>query len=294
MSAHPAVSEFDGEGQGRGRDGLHVERRALARSPLCDAASPSARQFYTRVMKALDAASVEYLVGGTYAFTPYTGIARSTKDFDIFVRPDDISTALGVLENADMRVDMTFPHWLAKVFHRRNFVDIIFNSGNGVTPVDEQWFTNSSNATVLGVEVRLAPPEEMLWSKAFVMERERYDGADIMHILRSRAERLDWDRLLVRFGERWRVLLFNLILFGFVYPAERARIPARVMRLLTARLDAELDSDSSIGRVCQGTLVSREQYLPDTQDWGYADGRQIPFGNMTSEQLIAWTASIGR
>jgi hypothetical protein len=87
--------------------------------------------------------------------------------------------------------------------------------------------------------------------------------------------------------------LINLVLFGFVYPAERARIPARVMRILTERLRAELDTDASTGRVCQGPLISREQYLPDTAGWGYADARQFPIGNMTAEQVRDWTAAIG-
>jgi hypothetical protein len=257
-------------------------------------ASPSAQAFYRRVMRTLEAAGIGFLVGGTYAFTPYTGITRSTKDFDLFVRRDDGPAALSVLEESGLKVEMTFPHWLGKVFHRKHFVDIIFNSGNAVTPVDELWFAHAPAGIVLGMDVKLAPAEEMLWSKAFVMERERYDGADVMHILRSRAERLDWDRLLIRFGDRWRVLLCNLTLFGFVYPAERARIPARVMRILIERLKSELDSDSTEGRICRGTLISREQYLPDTQQWGYLDGRVLPAGNMTAEQVSDWTAAIGR
>ena len=84
------------------------------------------------------------------------------------------------------------------------------------------------------------------------------------------------------------------MLFGFVYPAERARIPARVMRNLTEKLQGELDRDAQVGRVCQGTLISREQYLPDTTRWGYADARQQPVGNMTPEQVRAWTEAIGR
>lgn len=51
-------------------------------------------------------------------------------------------------------------------------------------------------------------------------------------------------------------------------------------------------------RLCQGTTVSRQQYLSDTTEWGYTewgytDGRLRPFGNMTAEQVAAWTAAIG-
>ena len=75
----------------------------------------------------------------------------------------------------------------------------------------------------------------MIWQKALIMERERFDGADVAHVLRARADRLDWDRLLDRFAEHWPVLLSHLILFGYIYPEERAKIPARVMRTLLRR-----------------------------------------------------------
>jgi hypothetical protein len=45
----------------------------------------------------------------------------------------------------------------------------------------------------------------MIWSKAFVMERERFDGADVAHLLRSMGPRLDWDRILRRFDRYWEV-----------------------------------------------------------------------------------------
>ena len=278
----------------RSDDAGSDERRQRPRRPRReDLASPAAQAFYRRVMDTLRANGVEFLVGGAYAFTPYTGIDRSTKDFDLFVHADEIESVLRILEGAGFRTELTFPHWLAKVFYKKDFVDLIFNSGNGVTPVDEGWFEHAPSGEVLGLPVKLAPAEEMLWSKAFVQERERYDGADVIHIIRSRAERLDWDRIVRRFGEQWRVLLQALVIFGFVYPSERARIPARVMTTLLDRLRGELDANADAGRLCQGTMISRQQYLPDTLEWGYADGRLVPNGNMTIRQIEEWTAAIG-
>jgi hypothetical protein len=244
-------------------------------------------------METLRDADVPFLVGGAYAFTPFTGIPRSTKDFDVFVGKADILRALDVLDDAGFRTELTFPHWLGKAYQGKEFVDLIFSSGNGVAPVDMGWFDHAPHGTVLGVDVRLAPAEEMLWSKAFVMERERFDGGDVIHLLRARAEKLDWPRVLERFGPYWRVLLAHLTLFGFVYPGERTRIPAWVMRELAERLATELEHDDPVGRLCQGTIVSRQQYLPDVLEWGYTDGRLTPRGNMTAEQIAEWTAAIG-
>jgi hypothetical protein len=46
--------------------------------------------------------------------------------------------------------------------------------------------------------------------------------------------------------------------------------------------------------VCQGTLLSRAQYLPDVTQWGYADGRVAPYGRMTSKDVEEWTRAIDK
>jgi hypothetical protein len=140
--------------------------------------------------------------------------------------------------------------------------------------------------------VRLCPPEETIWSKAFVMERERYDGADISHLLRACGLRLDWARLLRRFGPHWRLLLSQLVLFGFIYPSEHTQVPAPVLEELLRRLQKEMRSSPPAERVCQGALVSRAQYLVDIESWGYQDPRLAPQGNMTEEDVAHWTAAI--
>ncbi len=129
----------------------------------------------------------------------------------------------------------------------------------------------------------------------FPDERERYDGADIAHMLRSRAKELDWDRLLRRFGSRWRVLLTHLIMFGFIYPGQRNDVPASVMLELTGRLERESQTDANGGSdVCHGTIISREQYLVDVHEWGYKDARLEPDVNMTQADIEHWTNAIQR
>jgi hypothetical protein len=161
-----------------------------------------------------------------------------------------------------------------------------------VAEVDDQWFAHAVDEEVLGAQVKLSPAEEMIWSKAMIMERERYDGADVAHLFRHCSGLLDWNRLVTRFGTHWRVLLSHLVLFGFIYPGERALIPSAVMKDLLSRLSSELEVPTRDSKVCQGTLLSRGQYLVDVDEWGYEDARQRPRGNMTAEQLAVWTAAI--
>ena len=252
---------------------------------------PASRDFYRRVMARLQVEGIPFLVGGAYAFERYTGIARHTKDFDLFLHPRDVDRAQAVLTADGYATDVPFPHWLAKVQCGEDVVDLIYSSGNGVALVDDDWFRHGVDETVLDVPVRLIPAEEMIWSKAFIMERERYDGGDVAHILRACADTLDWPRLLRRFDGNWRVLFQHLVIFGFVYPCERARVPAAVMRELAGRLDRELTRPAP-GRMCQGTLISRAQYLVDVEHWGYSDPRLAPHGNITSAERERWTAGI--
>jgi hypothetical protein len=170
-------------------------------------------------------------------------------------------------------------------------VDVIFSSGNGLCRVDEGWFEHAVAATVLDSPVRLCPAEEMIWQKSYIMERERFDGADVLHLLRARGPALDWDRLLARFGPHWRVLLSHLVLFGFVYPAEQAAVPASVLRALTEHLSEGAPPAAAPGPLCRGTLLSRTQYLADTEYWGYQDARLRPWGGMSEEEVNRWTAA---
>lgn len=250
-----------------------------------DALPPETRDFYRRAVRVLNTARVPFLVGGAYALGQRTGIVRHTKDFDLFLRREDCPRALEVLGEAGYTGEVTFEHWLAKVHNGDDFVDMIFGSGNGVANVDDLWFEHAESAEVFGEPVLLCPVEETIWSKGYICERERFDGADINHLLLCCGGTLDWDRLIKRFGPHWRVLLAHLVLFGFAYPGEHEAIPARVMEQLSARL-REKEPDE---RVCRGTLLSRVQYEIDLNEWGYRDGRLDPVCEMTEEEARVWT-----
>ncbi|MGV3572713.1 MAG: nucleotidyltransferase [Ramlibacter sp.] len=260
---------------------------------LEDEVAPDTAAFYRRALQALADAGIDFLVGGAFAHACFTGIRRSTKDLDLFIRREDYDRVRVIAEAAGWRSELSYPHWLAKIYAGDDFIDLIFNSGNGLTPVDDRWFVGNAEAVVLGVPVRVVNLEDGLLSKAFIMERERYDGADIAHLLQANAEQLDWKGLVERFGPHWRVLLAHLTLFGFVYPGERHRIPAWVMDKLVSRLGAETRQPPPVDpHICAGTLLSREQYLHDVERLGYVDGRLTTVSTMTPDDVAVWTEAI--
>lgn len=252
---------------------------------------PRIQAFYRKVMTTLHDNELPFLVAGAYALRHHTGISRQTKDLDLFVKRDDIARVLQALEAAGMKTELPYSHWLGKVYDGDEFIDIIFSSGNGIATVDDEFFTHAPRGTCFDVPIRWCPVEEMVWSKAFVMERERFDGADVAHLIHASGASLDWQRLLERFGAQWRILLAHVVLFGFIYPNERERVPAWVVEELSERLRRETSGAKEDRPVCGGTLLSRQQFLVDICERGYRDAR-VTTGVMTETEVDDWTAAI--
>jgi hypothetical protein len=253
---------------------------------------PEARKFYVHALTTLEENHLDFLVGGAYAFARYTGIERHTKDFDIFIRRADWDRACDILAKVGYKTELTFPHWIGKAYHDDDFIDLIFSAGNAVAQVDDTWFEHAVKEKVLDLDVRLIPPEEMLWSKGLIMERERFDGADVAHVIHAMGPKLNWRHLIDRYSKHWRVLLAHVTLFGYIYPSDRSKIPTWVVEELTTRLAKETTQPDPKEKICYGTVISRQQYLKDVTDWGYKDARLEPVGNMTADEIRHWTAGI--
>jgi len=250
-------------------------------------------RLHRRSVVALQDTDIPFLIGGAYVVEVYAGVSRQTKDFDLYLRPQHVDLALDALKRAGYKTKKTFPHWLAKASRGRDHVDMIFRAGNGLCEVDDSWFERAHGHEFLGLSVKLCAPEEMIWMKAYIMERERFDGADIAHILQSCAEKLDWAHLVRRFGPDWPVLLSHLVLFGYIYPSERDKIPAAIMDDLIGRLQNEKRT-AGADRICRGTLLSRKQYLMDIQERGFRDARLQQRVHMNAKDIAHWTRAIAK
>jgi hypothetical protein len=213
---------------------------------------------------------VPYAVAGAFALLEHTGICRTTKDLDIFLTWESSSAALRYLREDGFRCEVCDPVWLAKVHRDDYFVDLITGMSNAAVSVDESWIRNAQPGSVLGVDTRVLAPEELLVSKLFVTRRERFDGADIVHIIYSTAGNLDWGRILHLAGEHWEMLLWALVLFRYVYPAQTRFVPAVLWQDLLVRfLKAALQPDGQ-GRF-RGSLIDDHMFAIDVKDWGLDD-----------------------
>jgi hypothetical protein len=253
-----------------GAAGRRGERtaRAARRDEECGEASSGELETRSRAIEALSAAGVPFLVAGAYAFFAYTGIFRDTKDLDVMLLERSLPTAFSVLEAVGFETELLDPGWIAKAYAGDSFIDLIFSSSNGLAVVDERWFQHARPATILGHACLIAPVEEIIFTKAFVDERERYDGADVNHLIYACGGEMDWERLLERFGAHWEVLFSHLTLYRFVYPGARGRVPDWLVNDLCQRMLAQLGAGDAEGRLCRGHLISTRQYRHDYEKLG--------------------------
>lgn len=150
-----------------------------------------------QVLVALERQRIPYAVAGAFALLQHTGICRTTKDLDLFLTSESWCAALPYLQALGFQCEICDPVWLAKV-NRDNFlVDLITGMSNAAVSVDESWIRHAQPALVLGIQTRVLAPEELVVSKLFVTRRERFDGADIAHIIYGTAGDLDWGRISI-------------------------------------------------------------------------------------------------
>lgn len=252
---------------------------------------PETAQTYHGALLGLREARIPHLIGGAYALAHFTGVIRQTKDFDLFIKPADRDRALEVLGARGYSTRVLFPFWLAKAEQNGHQVDLIYRAPNGIAEVRDSWFGRAVSCEVLGTPAQVCAPEEILITKLFVLNNDRNDLADVMHLFQSGIEQIDWTRLLQLLGAYWRVLLAHLVLFGFVYPSEQRRVPKKIMNELLERLRQEQTEGAALEKVCNGSLLSHSQYRIDIIERGFADGRLEPFGRMTKLDLIDSTIS---
>ncbi len=232
---------------------------------------PQAEAFYAEALRDLAATDLPFLLAGTYAVSAYTGISRPTKDLDIFCKAGDSPRILGHFHDLGFSIEIEDERWLGKVHKGRHFFDVIYASSNGTMPVNDQWFEHAREIEVFGTQVQIVAPTELIWSKAFIQMRHRYDGADVIHVILKQHDQIDWQRLLGYMELHWEMLLVHLMNFRWAYPTERNRVPRWLMDELMDRLRHQLDLPPPQMKVCRGRMLSRVDYAMAVEEWGFAD-----------------------
>ncbi len=228
------------------------------------------QRLFQEVLQLFNDKGVPYAVSGAFALQAHTGISRDTKDLDLFLVSEDVAAALRYLEQDGFETAIPDPIWLAKAHRGEFFVDLITGMSNGVVVVQRSWIERAQPALVAEVPTRILAPEELIASKLFVTRRERFDGADIAHVIHGTRGRLDWQHILHLAQGHWEVVLWALLLFRYVYPAHTGYVPKEVWDDLLGRLRHELDHPDPQARF-RGSLIDPNMFAIDVEEWGLED-----------------------
>lgn len=249
---------------------MSAERTTL---PVSSSAEPelcAAQRLYKDVLLILAEHRIPHAVSGAFALREHTGVGRPVKDLDIFLTSETAGMVLDLLRKQGFQCEICDSVWLAKAHRDDFFVDFITGMSNAALTVTDSWIARARPAEILGVSTRILAAEELLASKIFVVRRERFDGADIAHIIYATGGRLDWGRILELAGSHWEMLLWALLLFRYVYPAQSQYVPLVVWTQLVNRLMFKLLNPDPAARF-RGSLVDENMFAIDVNEWGLDD-----------------------
>ena len=243
-----------------------------------------AEEFYFEIVKLLNKNKIGFIIGGTYALRYYTGIDRPTKDIDIFCKAGDYPKMMRLFAEKGHETEILDERWLAKVHKGKYFIDIIFGSISGTWPITDDWIENAPRGKISNTTMYFTPPEQLIVSKVYRMGRNHFDGADVTHMILKHGKNLNWKMLLNLVEPYWEILLIQIMLFRFTYPADRDIVPDEILHELLDRVHAQIDIPVPKEKLCRGSLLSHRQYDIAYTKWGYKDVTQFDARNYVKNE----------
>jgi hypothetical protein len=215
---------------------MRVLRNAAPQKPLAkpkavSTSDPGVADRFNRVLgevvEAMESARLRYAFIGGIA-SGGLGRPRSTRDIDIFVKPEDAELTLLALSSRGFRIEKTDPSWLYKGWKENILVDVIFKS-KGEIFFDSEMAQRTITAEFHGRKLTLVAPEDLLIIKA-VAHSELCPGHwhDAIGLLSHAA--IDWEYLLRRARRAPRRVL-SLLLYA---QSSDIHVPNRVIYELYA------------------------------------------------------------
>src|SRR5436190_9705134 len=134
---------------------------------------------YKSVIDKLREKGIRFALAGGLAFSEYAKQVRNTKDLDLYIFPDDREGAVeAVLSVGFEDYYGQYPYdrsWIFRACKGPVIVDLIWTAPNHRMLVDPRWLTRGYDVSIYGTRVKVVPPEELIWAKLFVLQRDRSD-----------------------------------------------------------------------------------------------------------------------
>jgi hypothetical protein len=218
---------------------------------------------YERVIAEAQRRKVKFAVGGGLAAMTYAGQWRNTKDIDLYVLPRDRDAMIGLVTELglqDLYEKQSYDRkWIYRSYQEDVIVDIMWAMANQRAEVDERWL-NGPTVEAGGLRFPLLPAEEEMWSKLYVLQRDRCDWPDALNLLYGVGPELDWRHLVTRVADDRPLLAGLLSTFAWICPERARELPGWLWGEL--RISAPETAQPDVTRSRAGLLDSRPWFTP--------------------------------
>lgn len=223
---------------------------------------PEQWSVYTPVFAEGARRGISFVIGGGLAVSAYSDYSRNTKDLDLFVAEEESEPLLEMLQVLGFEEYTELPYdrtWSYRSCRNGAIVDILWKTLNGKYPVNETWLTKGWELTVRGDRVRLIPVEELIVTKLYILRRDRTDWTDILNLIYSRGNELDWTHLLEVLGDDCCLLGGVMSAFRWLCPGKASLLPPDIWESMGLYPPVPSDLPMDKGRVA---LISAENWFP--------------------------------
>lgn len=172
---------------------------------------------------------IRFAVGGGLAAATYCGEWRNSKDLDLYALEGDREVLIQLLSSlgfVDYYDEKPYDRqWIYRSWKDGTIIDVIWAMANKRACVDERWLLGPE-VEVDGRLFHLLAPEEMIWTKLYILQHDRCDWPDIFTVLYAIGSDLDWRHLVWRVGEDAALLAGALSVFGWLCPGHANSLPS--------------------------------------------------------------------
>ncbi len=191
---------------------------------------------YRDAIDTVRATGVPFMLGGGFALASFTGRWRDTKDIDFYIKPQDreaVVAALGRAGFADYYGRLPYDRkWIYRSTRSDVIVDIIWSMANQRAQVDDLWLQRAGTLALRSRQLLVVSPEEFLWCKLYILQRDHCDWTDIFNVLYACGPEVDWEHLIWRLGEDVPLLRAVLTVYAWLCPSDVLSLPAGLWKRL--------------------------------------------------------------
>lgn len=223
---------------------------------------------YKSVLETAKARNIPYALAGAFATATHTGRWRDTNDMDLYTLPEHREEMRRLIEGLGLKdIYDQFPYhrdWTYRATNGSTIVEVIWTMRNHRADVDLAWLTRWGQIKIRGTEIFVAPPEEMMWAKLYVLHRLRSDWPDVFNYINVCGPGLDWQHLFERLGKDSPLLGGALCVFYWLNTPRAAALPEWVWEKFGVRRPTNFSADEP-EELRAKLLADRQDELPKTK-----------------------------